>query len=89
MQAIYDLTVPEMVAERACLLGDAAFVARPHTAAGTAKAAGDAVELSSALDRHDSLGSALSSWNEARTDYGNRLVARGKQMGDERLNLAT
>ncbi|WP_322533347.1 FAD-dependent monooxygenase, partial [Halorubrum sp. AD140] len=41
VQVIYDLTVPTMVADRVCLLGDGAFVARPHTAAGTAKAAGD------------------------------------------------
>ena len=34
VQAIYDLTVPSMVTERVCLLGDGAFVARPHTAAG-------------------------------------------------------
>jgi 2-polyprenyl-6-methoxyphenol hydroxylase-like FAD-dependent oxidoreductase len=40
VQAVYDLTVPAMTVDRACLLGDAAFVARPHTAAGTAKAAG-------------------------------------------------
>lgn len=89
VQAIYDLTVPEMVADRACLLGDAAFVARPHTAAGTAKAAGDAVALENALEQRDSLGSALSTWNESRTEYGSRLVHRGKRMGDERLGLAT
>ena len=89
VQAIYDLTAPEMVVERACLLGDAAFVARPHTAAGTAKAAGDAVELASALEEHKSLDAALRSWNDARTDYGSRLVERGKRMGDERLGLAT
>ena len=87
VQAIYDLTVPEMTVDRTCLLGDAAFVARPHTAAGTAKAAGDAGELASALDRHDSLDAALSSWDESRTGYGSRLVARGKQMGDVRLGL--
>ena len=88
VQAIYDLTVPEMVVERTCLLGDAAFVARPHTAAGTAKAAGDAVELAGALEDCDSLDAALSSWSDARTDYGSRLVERGKRMGDERLGLA-
>ena len=38
VRAIYDLAVPEMVVDRVCLLGDATFVARPHTAAGTAKA---------------------------------------------------
>ncbi len=89
VQAIYDLAVPEMTVERACLLGDAAFVARPHTAAGTAKAAGDGAELANALEENDSPDAALSSWDETRTEYGSRLVARGKRMGDERLHLAT
>ncbi|NUB91270.1 FAD-dependent monooxygenase [Haloterrigena sp. SYSU A121-1] len=88
VQAIYDLTVPEMVVDRVCLLGDAAFVARPHTAAGTAKAAADAVALERALERHDALDAALSTWNDSRTEYGDRLVARGRRMGDERLGLA-
>lgn len=89
VQAIYDLTVPEMTVGRTCLLGDAAFVARPHTAAGTAKAAGDGVELANALEEYESLETALASWNETRTEYGSRLVARGRRMGDERLNVAT
>jgi 2-polyprenyl-6-methoxyphenol hydroxylase-like FAD-dependent oxidoreductase len=88
VQAIYDLTTPSMAVDRVCLLGDAAFVARPHTAAGTAKAASDAVELAAALDNHGSLAAALSAWDATRSDAGSRLVARGKRMGDERLGLA-
>lgn len=89
VQAIYDLQSPQMTVDRVCLVGDAAFVARPHTAAGTSKAASDAVELKAALDRHSSLGGALASWDDARTDYGARLVAQGKRMGDERLSLGS
>jgi 2-polyprenyl-6-methoxyphenol hydroxylase-like FAD-dependent oxidoreductase len=87
VQAIYDLTVPKMVTDRACLLGDGAFVARPHTAAGTAKAAGDATALVDALASHGSVDDALAAWSRTRTEYGTTLVARGKQMGDVRLNL--
>lgn len=87
VQAIYDLTVPSMVADRVCLLGDGAFVARPHTAAGTAKAAGDATALADAFGSHDSVDDALGAWSGTRTGYGATLVARGKQMGDVRLNL--
>jgi len=87
VQAIYDLTVPAMVAGRACLLGDGAFVARPHTAAGTAKAAGDATALADALANRGSVDDALATWDHTRTEYGTTLVARGKQMGDVRLNL--
>ncbi|WP_142986981.1 FAD binding domain-containing protein [Halorubrum cibi] len=87
VQAIYDLTVPAMVTDRVCLLGDGAFVARPHTAAGTAKAAGDATALAEALASHRSINEALAAWDQARSEYGTTLVARGKQMGDVRLNL--
>ena len=87
VQAVYDLAVPEMVIDRVCLLGDAAFVARPHTAAGTAKAAGDAVTLAEALDGATETDDALSSWSADRTRYGGRLVERGRQMSEERLGL--
>src|SRR5262249_527658 len=39
IQAIQDVTVPRMVFGHTCLLGDAAFVVRPHTAGATAKSA--------------------------------------------------
>ena len=87
VQAIYDLTVPAMVTDRVCLLGDGAFVARPHTAAGTAKAEGDATALADALANHGSVNDALAAWEQTRTEYGTSLVARGEQMGDVRLNL--
>lgn len=45
IQPIYDLSVPKMAFGCVCLLGDAAFVPRPHTAASTAKAAEDAMRL--------------------------------------------
>ena len=41
IQRVVDVEVSRMVAGRMVLLGDAAFVARPHAAAGTAKAAAD------------------------------------------------
>jgi 2-polyprenyl-6-methoxyphenol hydroxylase-like FAD-dependent oxidoreductase len=88
VQAIYDPTVPAMTVDRVCLLCDAAFVPRPHTAAGTSKAAGDAAELSAALDDHGSPGDALSSWCGRRRVYGDRLVTQGRRMGDDRLGLS-
>ena len=39
LQPIYDLEVPRMAFGRVAILGDAAFVARPHVGAGVAKAA--------------------------------------------------
>ena len=52
VQVVLDLDVPRMAFGRACLLGDAAFVVRPHAAAGTAKAAEDAWTLRDALAAH-------------------------------------
>src|SRR4030095_15333995 len=37
LQPIYDLEVPRMAFGRVAILGDAAFVARPHVGAGVAK----------------------------------------------------
>ena len=50
LQPIYDLEVPRMAFGRVAILGDAAFVARPHIGAGVAKAAEDALALAEALD---------------------------------------
>lgn len=85
VQPIADLAVPEMAFGRVGLLGDAAFVARPHTAMGTEKAAGDAIELRNALAEHDTVESALADWEESRLSFGTQLVEKGKQMGIERL----
>jgi 2,6-dihydroxypyridine 3-monooxygenase len=49
IQVIVDLEVPQMAFGRSCLIGDAAFVLRPHIGAGTAKAADDAWQLGKAL----------------------------------------
>jgi 2-polyprenyl-6-methoxyphenol hydroxylase-like FAD-dependent oxidoreductase len=50
-QPIRDLAVSKMVFGRAVLVGEAAFVVRPHTAAAAAKAAADGMMLGRAL--HD------------------------------------
>ena len=49
LQPIYDLETPRMAFGRVAIIGDAAFVARPHVAAGVAKAADDAAALVAAL----------------------------------------
>jgi 2-polyprenyl-6-methoxyphenol hydroxylase-like FAD-dependent oxidoreductase len=48
VQVILDLAAPRMLFGRACLLGDAAFVVRPHTAGAAAKVAADARALAAA-----------------------------------------
>jgi hypothetical protein len=51
LQTIVDVVPTRTVFGRVCLLGDAAFVVRPHTAGATAKAARDATTLARALKR--------------------------------------
>ena len=50
LQPIYDIESPRMAFGRVAIVGDAAFVARPHVGAGVAKAAQDAMALMRAFD---------------------------------------
>ena len=63
------------------LVGDAAFVARPHVGMGTTKAAGDARALADRLARHDDIDAALAAYGAERLDYGRRVVRRGRHLG--------
>jgi 2-polyprenyl-6-methoxyphenol hydroxylase-like FAD-dependent oxidoreductase len=83
VQAILDLGVPQMTFGRVALIGDAAFIPRPHTAASTAKAAANAISLAEALvkDNHDVI-AALKSWEPLQLAYGRQLMASGQQLGN-------
>jgi 2-polyprenyl-6-methoxyphenol hydroxylase-like FAD-dependent oxidoreductase len=81
LQPIYDLAAPRIVFGRAVLLGDAAFVARPHVATGVTKAAQDAECLADALAAEADIDRALQSYDRARTSFGNAMVARGRELG--------
>lgn len=82
IQAIFDLESPRLIFGRVCLIGDAAFVARPHLAAGQAKACADAWALRDALASHPSdVKAALDSWQVSQLALGHRVVSRSKEMG--------
>jgi 2,6-dihydroxypyridine 3-monooxygenase len=81
VQAILDVEVPRMSFGRACLVGDAAFVVRPHAAAGSAKAAADAWELARALEEHEDFESALASWEPGQLALGSGLLERTRRIG--------
>jgi len=81
LQPIFDLQVPCMVSSRVALLGDAAFVARPHVASGVMKAAVDAATLADALAAGGDVVTALQRYNRERQPYGVALVARGRHIG--------
>ena len=81
-QAIFDCASPRIAHGRVALLGDAAFVGRPHAGMGTTKAALDAQYLIDALIASDGeLAPALADYNDSRCLFGNRLVARNRWLG--------
>lgn len=82
LQAIFDLESPRVVFGRVALLGDSAFVARPHVAAGVTKAALDAQSLVDSLAASpDDLDSALMQYDHEQRQFGSRLVARARLLG--------
>jgi 2-polyprenyl-6-methoxyphenol hydroxylase-like FAD-dependent oxidoreductase len=82
LQAIFDLESPRVVFGRVALLGDAAFVARPHVAAGVSKAALDAQSLVDALTASPGdLDRALAQFDDEQRSFGGRLVAHGRLLG--------
>ncbi|RKP50540.1 FAD binding domain-containing protein [Trinickia fusca] len=84
MQIIQDYQAPRMVFDRAVLLGDAAFVARPHTGAGTAKAARNAVSLARAIDQSGgNVDRALAAWQSEQWQYGMQLTHWGVALGQQ------
>src|SRR5262249_47878663 len=82
VQAIFDLESQRMVFGRVVLLGDAAFVARPHVIAGVTKAALDAQGLADALaDRGGDLTGALARYERERSAFGSSIVAHARYLG--------
>jgi 2-polyprenyl-6-methoxyphenol hydroxylase-like FAD-dependent oxidoreductase len=80
LQPIYDLETPRMAFGRAAIIGDAAFVARPHVAAGVAKAADDAAALAAALADSE-VEPALRRFEAARVPVGRRIIERARHLG--------
>ena len=80
LQPIYDLETPRMAFGRVAIIGDAAFVARPHVAAGVAKAADDAAALAQALDSAE-VAPALKRFEAARLPVGRRIIERARHLG--------
>jgi 2-polyprenyl-6-methoxyphenol hydroxylase-like FAD-dependent oxidoreductase len=80
-QPIYDLVPPRMVFGRVAIVGDAAFVARPHVGAGIAKAAEDALALAAAIGRGGDIVEALRDFETVRLAAGNEIIARARKLG--------
>jgi 2,6-dihydroxypyridine 3-monooxygenase len=89
LQVVYDVEIERMAFGRTCLIGDAGFVARPHMAAGTAKAAANAWALAEALAAHADVPEALRAWEPGQVELGRQLVARTRRVGDQSQHLGT
>ncbi|QET73371.1 FAD binding domain-containing protein [Bordetella bronchiseptica] len=80
-QPIFDLESPRLALGRVALLGDAAFVARPHCGMGVTKAAGDARALADALAGTPDIGAALQAYERERLPFGEFIVGHARDLG--------
>jgi 2-polyprenyl-6-methoxyphenol hydroxylase-like FAD-dependent oxidoreductase len=81
-QAIFDLESPTLALGRVALLGDAAFVARPHVGVGVTKAAMDAECLARSIEAAGGdLPEALARYDRERRLFGSRIVERARKLG--------
>lgn len=89
LQVVQDLRSSTMALGRAALIGDAACAARPHAAAGTAKAAADAWALRDALLAVRDIPEALAVWEPGQLALSRALLERVVAMGERSQFLGT
>jgi 2-polyprenyl-6-methoxyphenol hydroxylase-like FAD-dependent oxidoreductase len=80
-QPIYDLESDRLAFGRVALLGDAAFVARPHCGMGVTKAGADAVALVDALAGGKPVEAALQDYERSRRPFGTFIVGHARNLG--------
>jgi 2-polyprenyl-6-methoxyphenol hydroxylase-like FAD-dependent oxidoreductase len=81
LQPICDVASEQLAFGRAALMGDAAFVARPHVGMGVTKAAEDALSVCECIERHGAGPEALLAYHEARQPVGLLIVERARELG--------
>ena len=81
LQPIYDFESEHMAQGRIALIGDAAFVARPHVGAGVYKAVADAHALATALAEASDIDAGLRRFAAERIPVGRRTVDFGRYLG--------
>lgn len=82
IQSVLDLGVSQMAFGRIALIGDAAFIPRPHTASGVSKGTVNAMTLADALlaNNHD-VSKALNTWETDQLRFGMYLKDVGQSLG--------
>jgi 2-polyprenyl-6-methoxyphenol hydroxylase-like FAD-dependent oxidoreductase len=81
LQPIYDCATSQMAFDRLALLGDAAFVARPHVGMGVTKAAEDAMALTDCIATHGPTAQALQAYQSMRLSPCLAIVQRARELG--------
>jgi len=81
IQPIYDVAAARMAFGRVAILGDAAFVARPHVAVGVAKAAEDALALAESIEQCGDVERGLARFEALRIGVGQRVIERARHLG--------
>ena len=82
VQAIYNLESNVMGRGRVAIIGDAAFVARPHCGAGVSKAAEDAASLATALSTNHSIEDAIAAFFPPNGRRRERQQSNGPRISD-------
>lgn len=81
VQPIFDVASTRLAFDRIALMGDAAFVARPHVGMGVTKAAEDAVALSDSIRKFGATSAALKRYESTRLPAGLSVVQRARSLG--------
>jgi len=88
VRKIIDLAVPQMVFGRACLIGEAAFILRPHAILESATITSDAITLAQGLQEYKrNVVAALKAWEPERLAQGRRLQLWGKALGNQAMQM--
>lgn len=81
LQPIYDCSSSAIAFGRIALMGDAAFVARPHVGMGVTKAAQDAMALMDCIATHGANAEGLLAFEQLRLQPGQSAVERARRLG--------
>ena len=81
LQPIYDCSSQRIAFGRIALMGDAAFVARPHVGMGVTKAAQDAMALTDCIAQHGANAHAMLAYEQMRLTPGQAVVDRARVLG--------
>lgn len=81
LQPIYDVRSDQIVFGRIALMGDAAFVGRPHVGMGVTKAGDEALVIARHISELGATPEALAAYGKERLTLGQQVVARAQYLG--------